>query len=92
MYLGFYWLAMSNAMVNPVIYYWMNSRFRIYFREIICFCCIRLMGTSIAKHKPTRSMLNKKPSHSELARSKSGKAYTKKTQFKQKSNKIYLFL
>lgn len=26
MYLGFYWLAMSNAMVNPIIYYWMNKR------------------------------------------------------------------
>jgi tachykinin-like receptor len=26
LYLGFYWLAMSNAMVNPLIYYWMNAR------------------------------------------------------------------
>ena len=25
-YLGFYWLAMANAMVNPIIYYWMNAR------------------------------------------------------------------
>lgn len=29
-YLGFYWLAMSNAMVNPIIYYWMNNRSVIY--------------------------------------------------------------
>ncbi|KAG8320084.1 hypothetical protein J6590_076935 [Homalodisca vitripennis] len=26
-YLTFYWLAMSNAMVNPLIYYWMNARY-----------------------------------------------------------------
>ncbi|XP_057663981.1 tachykinin-like peptides receptor 86C isoform X2 [Diorhabda carinulata] len=35
-YLGFYWLAMSNAMVNPLIYYWMNTRFRNYFKSAIC--------------------------------------------------------
>eukprot|EP00099_Drosophila_melanogaster_P002031 NP_001097741.1 Tachykinin-like receptor at 86C, isoform B [Drosophila melanogaster] len=42
MYLGFYWLAMSNAMVNPLIYYWMNKRFRMYFQRIICCCCVGL--------------------------------------------------
>ncbi|XP_018570439.1 tachykinin-like peptides receptor 86C [Anoplophora glabripennis] len=35
-YLGFYWFAMSNAMVNPLIYYWMNARFRQYFKSAIC--------------------------------------------------------
>lgn len=25
-YLGIYWLAMSNSMYNPIIYCWMNSR------------------------------------------------------------------
>ncbi|XP_069170111.1 uncharacterized protein [Procambarus clarkii] len=39
-YLGFYWLAMANAMVNPVIYYWMNTRFRSYFREVVLQCCL----------------------------------------------------
>lgn len=27
-YLAFYWLAMSNAMVNPLIYYWLNARYK----------------------------------------------------------------
>ncbi|XP_012145303.1 tachykinin-like peptides receptor 86C [Megachile rotundata] len=35
-YLSFYWFAMSNAMVNPIIYYWMNNRFRVYFQLVIC--------------------------------------------------------
>ncbi|VVC39653.1 Neurokinin receptor,GPCR, rhodopsin-like, 7TM,G protein-coupled receptor, rhodopsin-like [Cinara cedri] len=38
LFLSFYWLAMSNSMVNPVIYYWMNPRFRAYFKLIICYC------------------------------------------------------
>ena len=33
-YLAFYWLAMSNTCVNPIIYYWMNKRFRTYFRQV----------------------------------------------------------
>nr|XP_018916865.1 PREDICTED: tachykinin-like peptides receptor 86C isoform X1 [Bemisia tabaci] len=42
LYLGFYFLAMSNAMVNPIIYYWMNARFRQYFNNIIFgWRCIR---------------------------------------------------
>lgn len=42
LFLAFYWLAMSNSMVNPIIYYWMNRRFRHYFQQILCFCCFRL--------------------------------------------------
>ncbi|XP_022919260.1 tachykinin-like peptides receptor 86C [Onthophagus taurus] len=35
-YLGFYWFAMANAMVNPLIYYWMNARFRQYYTIVLC--------------------------------------------------------
>ena len=26
-FLAFYWMAMSNAMINPIVYYWMNARY-----------------------------------------------------------------
>lgn len=26
-FLAFYWMAMSNAMINPLVYYWMNARY-----------------------------------------------------------------
>lgn len=42
LFLAFYWLAMANSMVNPIIYYWMNRRFRHYFQRIMCFCCFHL--------------------------------------------------
>ncbi|XP_066262157.1 tachykinin-like peptides receptor 86C isoform X3 [Euwallacea similis] len=48
-YLTFYWLAMSNAMVNPLIYYWMNARFRQYFRKVMC--CWRVICSSRADSK-----------------------------------------
>ncbi|XP_042241121.1 tachykinin-like peptides receptor 86C [Homarus americanus] len=34
MYLAFYWLAMSNAMINPIVYYLLNARFRYFFRQL----------------------------------------------------------
>ncbi|CAM1306028.1 Uncharacterised protein r2_g1580 [Pycnogonum litorale] len=42
LYLGFYWLAMSNAMYNPIVYYWMNGRFRLYFNSVLC--CWKKLG------------------------------------------------
>lgn len=36
-YLSFYWLAMSNSMVNPIIYYWMNNRYALF----LSYACAR---------------------------------------------------
>ncbi len=32
-FLSFYWLAMSNAMINPLVYYYMNARFLLFLFE-----------------------------------------------------------
>ncbi|KAM0728524.1 Tachykinin-like peptides receptor 86C [Formica fusca] len=50
-YLGFYWLAMSNSMVNPIIYYWMNNRFRVYFDLVICKCCCVMDRTNVRRRQ-----------------------------------------
>lgn len=46
-FLAFYWLAMSNAMINPLVYYYMNARFRQYFKTVLChfLCCGRRLST-----------------------------------------------
>ncbi|XP_058797727.1 tachykinin-like peptides receptor 99D [Phymastichus coffea] len=42
LYLAIYWLAMSNSMYNPIIYCWMNSRFRRGFAQFFRCCpCVR---------------------------------------------------
>ncbi|KYM92273.1 Tachykinin-like peptides receptor 86C [Atta colombica] len=50
-YLSFYWLAMSNSMVNPIIYYWMNNRFRVYFELVICKCCCVIDRRNVQTHE-----------------------------------------
>ncbi|CAG9864187.1 unnamed protein product [Phyllotreta striolata] len=37
LYLFIYWLAMSNSMYNPIIYCWMNARFRCGFCRVFSF-------------------------------------------------------
>ncbi|XP_014473500.1 PREDICTED: tachykinin-like peptides receptor 86C [Dinoponera quadriceps] len=54
-YLSFYWLAMSNSMVNPIIYYWMNNRFRVYFQLVICKCC-RAIGHTNARSREMQEL------------------------------------
>ncbi|KAL4240924.1 Substance-K receptor [Mactra antiquata] len=41
MYIVFYLMAMSNSMYNPIIYCWMNSRFREGFIRVFCWCPCR---------------------------------------------------
>ena len=34
-FLSFYWLAMSNTVVNPIIYYWMNVRLEYVIMHVM---------------------------------------------------------
>ncbi|XP_017769026.1 PREDICTED: tachykinin-like peptides receptor 99D isoform X2 [Nicrophorus vespilloides] len=43
-YLAIYWLAMSNSMYNPIIYCWMNARFRRGFKQF--FSCLPYVNVS----------------------------------------------
>ena len=36
-YLGIYLMAMSTTLVNPMVYYFINTKFRHYFQNIF-FC------------------------------------------------------
>ncbi|XP_066603319.1 tachykinin-like peptides receptor 86C isoform X2 [Prorops nasuta] len=69
-YLSFYWLAMSNTMVNPIIYYWMNNRFRVYFQLIICRCCCA-MGRENVRSRQMQELAALQ--RSDLVRCHSGK-------------------
>jgi len=42
LFLSFYWLAMSNSMVNPIIYYWMNPRY-VTIAELWPYCWIKII-------------------------------------------------
>ncbi|XP_037521254.2 tachykinin-like peptides receptor 86C [Rhipicephalus sanguineus] len=53
-YLAMYWLAMSHAMCNPIVYYCMNKRFKGYFRAFLCGRCWSKEGAA-DKQCATRS-------------------------------------
>ncbi|GBP95298.1 Tachykinin-like peptides receptor 99D [Eumeta japonica] len=49
-YLGIYWLAMSNSMYNPIIYCWMNTKFRRGFKQVL-WCCGAFGGGGFRRHR-----------------------------------------
>uniref|UniRef100_A0A1A9WB26 G-protein coupled receptors family 1 profile domain-containing protein n=1 Tax=Glossina brevipalpis TaxID=37001 RepID=A0A1A9WB26_9MUSC len=50
-YLFIYWLAMSNSMYNPIIYCWMNSRFRFGFKMFFRWCPFMRIGPVNLTHQ-----------------------------------------
>uniref|UniRef100_A0A182QRA9 G-protein coupled receptors family 1 profile domain-containing protein n=1 Tax=Anopheles farauti TaxID=69004 RepID=A0A182QRA9_9DIPT len=89
LYLGFYWLAMSNAMVNPIIYYWMNGRFRVYFQEIICFCCLQFINSRMRDGVPQGVLLNKNSNSNELGRYRSYRQRSVSVRWRPPSTEEY---
>lgn len=76
MYVWFacHWLAMSHACYNPIIYIWMNSRFRDGFRYVLRFLpCVKtptgpdflphVSGQGTLQTNLTRRVHNRKSSH-----------------------------
>ncbi|KAJ8911952.1 hypothetical protein NQ315_012763 [Exocentrus adspersus] len=61
-YLAIYWLAMSNSMYNPIIYCWMNSRFRRGFKQI--FSCLPFVQMSPVGLTRREVMTSKRKSYS----------------------------
>ena len=55
-YLFFFWLAMANSCVNPIIYYWMNTRFRAYFNQ--AFCCLPSLLKMVTSISVTKAVPN----------------------------------
>ncbi|XP_052126762.1 tachykinin-like peptides receptor 99D isoform X2 [Frankliniella occidentalis] len=55
-YLGIYWLAMSNSMYNPIIYCYMNSRFRRGFQAFFWWCpCVRRPQAALSRREAVTS-------------------------------------
>ncbi|XP_034249815.1 tachykinin-like peptides receptor 99D isoform X2 [Thrips palmi] len=55
-YLGIYWLAMSNSMYNPIIYCYMNSRFRRGFQAFFFWCpCVRKPAATLTRREAVTS-------------------------------------
>ncbi|XP_052789818.1 RYamide receptor-like [Mya arenaria] len=54
---SFHWLAMSYACYNPIVYFWMNKRFRAGFKGMIFFCtrCKKGYGRSVCHGRRTRA-------------------------------------
>lgn len=58
-YLAIYWLAMSNSMYNPIIYCWMNSRFRRGFQQFFIWCPFVQMSTDFSGLRRTGAVTSR---------------------------------
>ncbi|GLV41044.1 Tachykinin-like receptor at 99D [Carabus blaptoides fortunei] len=70
-YLAIYWLAMSNSMYNPIIYCWMNAKFRRGFKQFFSWCpCIHIAPEVLTRRDVlmSRHSISGSPDHNRIIR------------------------
>ncbi|XP_067616737.1 tachykinin-like peptides receptor 99D isoform X2 [Eurosta solidaginis] len=77
-YLGIYWLAMSNSMYNPIIYCWMNSRFRYGFKLFFRWCPFVHIGAESLNRRDnmtSRYSCSGSPDHNRIKRNDTQRSF-----------------
>ncbi|KAI8046597.1 tachykinin-like peptides receptor 99D [Drosophila gunungcola] len=91
LYLAIYWLAMSNSMYNPIIYCWMNSRFRYGFKMVFRWCLFVRVGTepfSRRENLTSRYSCSGSPDHNRIKRNDTQKSILYTCPSSPKSHRI----
>ncbi|XP_023036096.1 tachykinin-like peptides receptor 99D isoform X1 [Drosophila willistoni] len=91
LYLAIYWLAMSNSMYNPIIYCWMNSRFRYGFKMVFRWCpFVRLGAESLSRREnlTSRYSCSGSPDHNRIKRNDTQKSILYACPSSPKSHRI----
>ncbi|CAL4097464.1 unnamed protein product [Meganyctiphanes norvegica] len=81
-FLGIYWLAMSNSMYNPMIYCWLNNRFRNGFKRVFSACpCIHYVPEvrEVSHVKTTRFSCSGSPETNHRISSDGSKPFAMRT-------------
>ncbi|XP_055848490.1 tachykinin-like peptides receptor 99D [Episyrphus balteatus] len=90
-YLGIYWLAMSNSMYNPIIYCWMNSRFRRGFKQFFRWCPFVHLGAETLQRREaltSRYSCSGSPDHHRIMRNDTERSFLYTCPGSPKSRRI----
>ncbi|NP_001298153.1 tachykinin-like peptides receptor 99D [Stomoxys calcitrans] len=90
-YLFIYWLAMSNSMYNPIIYCWMNSRFRFGFKMFFRWCPFVHIGAESLNRRDnltSRYSCSGSPDHNRIKRNDTQRSFLYTCPGSPKSRRI----
>ncbi|XP_037942698.1 tachykinin-like peptides receptor 99D [Teleopsis dalmanni] len=91
LYLAIYWLAMSNSMYNPIIYCWMNSRFRYGFKLFFRWCPFVHLGAENLNRRDnltSRYSCSGSPDHNRIKRNDTQRSFLSTCPGSPKSRRI----